>query len=212
MSSNGYVMMLIPPCRNTIMQMLWHNHNLFRNSLCFQIEASSTPETKIFSKLDLLFPKSHPFFDLRLLKKIGDHYQKSPNGALTWNPMIWLKRFIFTIWLSKRVARLRPFSGKTNSLKIMYLKKIHFFQPLNMEICSAGGSRSQSHVGVRKGWVNEQRMKGCLGTRAYVPHAPGICTGEKGNRPSALRVSGLGTRKRACFGPTYDEALLLKWA
>ena len=33
------------------------------------------PETKIFSKLDLLFMKSHFPFDLRL-PKIGDHYQK----------------------------------------------------------------------------------------------------------------------------------------
>ena len=33
------------------------------------------PKTKIFSKLDLLFMKSHLPFDLRP-PKIGDHYQK----------------------------------------------------------------------------------------------------------------------------------------
>ena len=68
MSSNGYVMMQISPCRNDMMQMLWRKHNLLKKSLCFQIEASSTPETKIFSKLDLLFLKSHLLFYLRLTK------------------------------------------------------------------------------------------------------------------------------------------------
>ena len=41
-----------------------------KNSLYFQNEASSAPEIKIFSKLDLLFPKSHLLFDLRLPKKL----------------------------------------------------------------------------------------------------------------------------------------------
>ena len=105
MSSNGYVMMLMPHCRNAMMQMLWHKHNLFKkNSLCFQIEASSAPETKIFLKLDLLFLKSHPLFNLRLPKKLVIIVRKSSNGVLTWNLMIWLKRFIFSIWLSKGVA------------------------------------------------------------------------------------------------------------
>ena len=35
MSSNGYVMMLMPPCRNAMMQMLWHKHNLFKNFFYF---------------------------------------------------------------------------------------------------------------------------------------------------------------------------------
>ena len=48
--------------------MLWCKHNLFKNSFYFQNEASTTPETKIFSKLDLLFMKSHLPFDLRLPK------------------------------------------------------------------------------------------------------------------------------------------------
>ena len=42
--------------------------------------------------------------------------------------MTWLKRFIFTIWLSKRGGTFqRPFSEKMNSLKIKHLKRIHFF-------------------------------------------------------------------------------------
>ena len=51
--------MQMPPSGYAIMQMLWRKHNLFKNSLCFQIEASSAPEIKIFWKLDLLFLKSH---------------------------------------------------------------------------------------------------------------------------------------------------------
>ena len=42
--------------------------------------------------------------------------------------MIWLKKFIFTNLVEQRGATFpRPFSGKTNSLKIKHLKKIHFF-------------------------------------------------------------------------------------
>ena len=110
--------------------MFWCKHNLFKNSLYFQNEASTTPETKIFSKLDLLFMKSHLPFDLRLPKILVITVRKSPNGASTWDMMIWLKRSIFTIWLSKRGGTFsRPFSRKMNSLKIKHLKKIHFLVP-----------------------------------------------------------------------------------
>ena len=53
--------------------MLWCKHNLFKNSFYFQNEASTTPETKIFSKLDLLHEKSSSFW-LKAPKKISDHY------------------------------------------------------------------------------------------------------------------------------------------
>ena len=56
-------------CGYAMMRMLWCKHNLFKNSLYFQNKASTTPETKIFSKLDLLFMKSHLPFGLRLPKK-----------------------------------------------------------------------------------------------------------------------------------------------
>ena len=79
MPSNGYVMMQMllvgmswckcSLCGYAMMQMLWCKHTLFKNSLYFQNEVSLTPETKIFSKLDLLFMKSHLLFDLRLPKK-----------------------------------------------------------------------------------------------------------------------------------------------
>ena len=97
-----------------------------KNSLYFRPEASTTPKTKIFSKLDLLFMKSHLPFWLKVPKKLVITIRKSLNGASTWNLMIWLKRFI--IWLSKRGGTFpMPFSGKMNSLKIKHLKKIHFF-------------------------------------------------------------------------------------
>ena len=74
MSPCGYVMMQMPPCGCAMMRMFWCKHNLFKNSLYFQNEAFSAPETKIFSKLNLLFLKrSSLSFDLRPLK-IGDHY------------------------------------------------------------------------------------------------------------------------------------------
>ena len=127
------------PCRDAMtqmshweyamMRMLWCKHDLFKNSLYFRPEASTMPKTKIFSKLDLLFMKSHLPFDLRLPKKNWwSLLKKSSNGASTWNLMIWLKRFI--IWLSKRGGTFpKPFSGKMNSLKIKHLKKIHFLVP-----------------------------------------------------------------------------------
>ena len=108
--------------------MLWCKHNLFKNFFYFQNEASTTPETKIFSKLDLLSMKSHLPFDLRLPKKLVTTIRKSLNGAFTWNLMIWLKRLIFTIWLSKEMACFQGlFFGKMNSLKIKHLKNILFF-------------------------------------------------------------------------------------
>ena len=58
--------------------LLWVNHDtnalmqtqIIQNSLYFQNEASSALEIKVFSKLDLLFLKSHLLFNLRLPKKL----------------------------------------------------------------------------------------------------------------------------------------------
>ena len=58
-------------------------------------------------KLDLLFMKSHLPFDLRLPKKLVITVRKSLNGAFTWNLMIWLKRLISTIWLSKEMVHFQ---------------------------------------------------------------------------------------------------------
>ena len=65
-----YAMIRMSAWEYVMAWMLWCKHNLFKNFLYFQNEASSAPETKIFSKLDLLFLKSQLFFDLRLLKKL----------------------------------------------------------------------------------------------------------------------------------------------
>ena len=69
----GYAMTQMSHWEYAMMRMLWCKHDLFKNSLYFRPEASTTPKTKIFSKLDLLFMKSHLPFDLRP-PKIGDHY------------------------------------------------------------------------------------------------------------------------------------------
>ena len=66
----GMQWMQMPPCGYIMTRMLWCKHNLFKNSLYFQNKASSAPKTKIFSKLDLLFMKSHLLFDFRLSKKL----------------------------------------------------------------------------------------------------------------------------------------------
>ena len=58
----GMQWMRIPACGYIMIRMLWCKHKLFKNSLYFQNEVSSAPKIKIFSKLDLLFLKSHPYF------------------------------------------------------------------------------------------------------------------------------------------------------
>ena len=119
-------MMRMPLCGYAMMRMLWCKHNLFKNSFYFQNEASTTPKTKIFSKLDLLFMKKSSSFWLKAPKKLVITVRKSLNGAFTWNLMIWLKRLISTIWLSKEMTHFQGLFGKMNSLKIKHLKKIHF--------------------------------------------------------------------------------------
>ena len=127
--SFGYAMNVNARVGMQWMQMLWCRYNLFKNSLYFQNETSSTLETKTFSKLDLLFLKSHLLFDLRFPKNWWSLLEISEWGHWLGNLMTWLKRFIFTIWLSIRGGTFsRPFSRKMNSLKIKYLKKrFNFF-------------------------------------------------------------------------------------
>ena len=106
--------------------MLWCKHNLFKNSFYFQNEASTTPEIKIFSKLDLLFLKSHLLFYLRLLK----------NWWLLLEILEWgidlesddrAQRFIFTIWLSTRGGTFqRLFLEKWILWKSSILKRFIF--------------------------------------------------------------------------------------
>ena len=101
-------------------------------SFIFKTRLSSVPETqKYFQKLDLLFMKSHlliHFFLLKALQKLVITVRKSPKEALTWNLVIWLNRFIFTIWLSKEVARFHGlFLEKWILWKSSILKDSFFF-------------------------------------------------------------------------------------
>ena len=122
------------PCRCAMMQMLWCKHNSFKNSLYFQNEASTTPETKIFSKLDLLFMKSHLPFDLRLPKNWWSLLENLRMGHLleTW----WsdsLDLFSQFGWAQEVALFKGPFFfsffffEKMNSLKIKHFEKIHYF-------------------------------------------------------------------------------------
>ena len=54
----------------------------------------------------IIHEKSSSFW-LKAPKKMVITVKKSLNGAFTWNLMIWLKRLIFTIWLSKEMARFQ---------------------------------------------------------------------------------------------------------
>ena len=124
----GYAVMRMSSCRYVMMQMLWCRHNSFKNSLYFQNEASSALETKTFSKLDLLFLKSHLPFDLRL-----------PKNLVITVKNLWMRHWLRTWWSgskdlfsqfgwAKRGGTFprRFFLEKMNSLKIKYLKKIIF--------------------------------------------------------------------------------------
>ena len=81
--------------------------------------------------------KSHLPFDLRLSKKLVIAIRKF--FEFTWNLMIWLKRLIFTIWLSKEmVAHFQGlFLEKWILWKSSILKRFIFFSFLNMAIWHA---------------------------------------------------------------------------
>ena len=117
MSSNGYVMM----------RMLWCKHNLFKNSFYFQNEASSTPETKIFSKLDLLFMKSHFLFDLRLPKNWWSLLEISEWDIDLESDDLAQKDYFHNLVQQRGWHIFKALFWKMNSLKIKHLKKIHFY-------------------------------------------------------------------------------------
>ena len=114
-------------CKCPFVRLSWckcANINYSKISFIFKVRFPQHLKPKMFSKLDLLFPKGSSLFWRSL--KICDHCQKSLNGVLTWNQMIWLKRFIFTNWLSKGVAHLRPFLEKWILWKSSILKRFIF--------------------------------------------------------------------------------------
>ena len=134
----GMQWMQMPPYGYIMTRMLWCKHNLFKNSLYFWSEASSASETKIFSKLDLLFLKSHLLFDLRLPKKNWWSLLEIFEWGIDLESDDLAQKIYFRNLVKKKgVAHFQGlFSGKMNSLKIKHLKKIHFFS-LNMAIWQA---------------------------------------------------------------------------
>ena len=115
-------------------RMLWCKHNSFKNFLYFQNEASSTLETKIFSKLDLLFMKSHLLFYLRLPKNWWSVLEISEWGIDLESDDL-AQKIYFHNWVEQKGGTFpRSFSRKMNSLKIKHLKKIHSFLSSNMAI------------------------------------------------------------------------------
>ena len=77
-----------------------------------------------------IIPEKSSSFWLQASKKNWWSLLESPNGALTWNLMIWLKRLIFTIWSSKEMARFQGLFWKRWILwKSSILKGSIFFSP-----------------------------------------------------------------------------------
>ena len=107
--------------------MLWCKYNLFKNFLYFQNEAFSTLETKIFSKLDLLFMKSHLLFYLTLPKKWWSLLEIFEWGIdLEFDDLA--QKIYFHNWGEQKGWHVfKAFFWKMNSLKIKHLKEIHFF-------------------------------------------------------------------------------------
>ena len=95
-----------------------------------KIKASSAFETKIFSNLDLLFlEKSSSFFWLKAPKKLVITIRNLWIGH--WLEIWWSSsKDLFSQFGQKEGTCSRPFSRKTNSLKIKHLKKIHFSSSL----------------------------------------------------------------------------------
>ena len=106
----GMQWMQMPPCGYIMTQNTLVQTQFIQKFLLFSKRGFHNAWNQNIFKLNLLFLKSHLSFDLRLPKKLVITIRKSPNGAFTWNLMIWLKRFIFAIWLSKRGGTFpRPF-------------------------------------------------------------------------------------------------------
>ena len=124
----------MPWCECPLVGMSWcecfdANTIFFKNFLYFQNEAFSTPEIKIFSKLDLLFLKSHLLFDLRLPRKNWWSLLEIFEWGIDSESDDLAQKIYFHNLVGQRGGTFpRLFVGKkTNSLKIKHLKKIHFF-------------------------------------------------------------------------------------
>ena len=124
----GYAKMRMSSCRYVMMQMLWCRCNSFKNSLYFQNEASSAPETKIFSRLDYYSRKAIFFFWLKALQKLVITIKKiSKWGINLESDNLDLKIYFHNLVEQKGWHISKAFSGKWVLWKIKHLKKIHFF-------------------------------------------------------------------------------------
>ena len=102
-----------PWCKCLLVGMSWRkcfdaNTIYSKIPFVFKIKASSAPETKIFSNLDLLFLKSHLFFLTKgSQKKLVNTARNLWIGH--WLEIWWSgSKVLFSpIWLSKEVARFQ---------------------------------------------------------------------------------------------------------
>ena len=70
----------------------------------FKIRLPQRLKPKYF-QTQFIIPEKSSSFWLKAPKKLVITVRKSLNGAFTWNLMIWLKRLISTIWLSKEMVQ-----------------------------------------------------------------------------------------------------------
>ena len=131
MSPCKYAMMQMLPCRYARMRMFWRKHNLFKNSLCFQNQGFFSVWNKnIFESRFVISRKViffFFFFWLKSPKKVVITIRNLQRRH--WLEIWWSgSRDLFSQLIEQRGGTFpRSFFGKTNSLKIKHLKKIHFF-------------------------------------------------------------------------------------
>ena len=124
-SSNGYVIVQMSLCRNTMMQMFGPKHKLFKNSLYFQNEVSLTPETQnVFKTWFIILERIISFFkvpkNLWSLSEIPKWGVDLKSDDLAWKDLF--PQFSWT----KGVACFHGFLEKWILWKSSIFKKIHF--------------------------------------------------------------------------------------
>ena len=122
-----YVVMQMPLCGYIMTWMLWCKHNLFKNLLYFQNEASSAPN--FFFKTWFIISWNVMFFlTWGSQKKLVITVRNLLMGH--WLRIWWSgSKYLFSKFgWAKGVVRFRGLSlEKMNSLKIKHFKRIHFF-------------------------------------------------------------------------------------
>ena len=124
----------MPWCECPLVGVPWHecfdaNTIYSKIHFIFKTRLPQRLKPKYFQTQFIILEKSSSFW-LKAPKKLVITVRKSPNGAFTWNLMIWIKRLIFAIWLSKEMVHFQgPFLEKWIIWKSSILKRFIFVVP-----------------------------------------------------------------------------------